>query len=163
MIENKILESKAIVRFQDCDPFNHLNNAAYLNYLVNAREDQLIEAYGINIYDTASLGGKSWVVSSNQIAYLRPAWLMESLVMQSQLLSFDDTETLVELRMYDKDKAQLKALMWSTYVHIDLTTQKRTPHSKTLMELFDLALAPVIESHFEARAASFKNLKKPKK
>ncbi|MDA8650906.1 thioesterase, partial [Flavobacteriaceae bacterium] len=50
MIENKILESKAIVRFQDCDPFNHLNNAAYLNYLVNAREDQLMEAYGINIY-----------------------------------------------------------------------------------------------------------------
>lgn len=55
MANEKILESQSLVRFQDCDPFNHLNNAAYLNYLVNAREDQLIEAYGINIYDTAQL------------------------------------------------------------------------------------------------------------
>ena len=160
MANEKILESQSLVRFQDCDPFNHLNNAAYLNYLVNAREDQLIEAYGINIYDTAQLGGKSWVVSSNQIAYLRPAWLMESLVMQSQLLRYDSTETLVELRMYNKDKTQLKALMWSTYVHVALSTQKRASHSEVLMDLFSSVLAPVEESHFEAHAAAFKVSKK---
>ena len=51
----KILESRGLVRFQDCDPFNHLNNAAYLNYLVNAREDQLMAQHGINIYDLKSL------------------------------------------------------------------------------------------------------------
>ncbi len=34
-----VLGSKTKIRFQDCDPFNHLNNAAYINYLINARED----------------------------------------------------------------------------------------------------------------------------
>ena len=32
------LQSTVKIRFQDCDPFNHLNNAAYLNYFVNARD-----------------------------------------------------------------------------------------------------------------------------
>ena len=45
----KVLESNMKIRFQDCDPFNHLNNAAYLNYFMNAREDHLIENYGIDI------------------------------------------------------------------------------------------------------------------
>ena len=148
---NKILESRALVRFQDCDPFNHLNNAAYLNYLVNAREDQLVAHYGINIYDVKSLGGKSWVVSSNQIAYIRPAQLMEEVVMQSQLIGFNKTETQVELRMYNADKSQLKAVMWGRYVHVDLVNQKRTPHSEELMTLFAQALLEVDQENFEQR------------
>ena len=72
----KILKSKAIIRFQDCDPFNHLNNAAYLNYFTNAREDQIKNYYDIDIYAMAKESGISWVVGSNQIAYINPAFLM---------------------------------------------------------------------------------------
>ena len=39
-------ESKVAIRFQDCDPFAHLNNAKYIEYFINAREDHLIQAYG---------------------------------------------------------------------------------------------------------------------
>ena len=70
------LESNVKIRFQDCDPFNHLNNAAYINYLINAREDQILEHYKIDIYKMARTTGKSWVVGSNQIAYINPAFLM---------------------------------------------------------------------------------------
>ena len=45
---SKILESKVKIRFQDCDPFNHLNNAAYINYFINAREDQILENYHLD-------------------------------------------------------------------------------------------------------------------
>ena len=41
----KILESKIRVRFQDCDPFNHLNNSSYIDYFFDAREDQLHNRY----------------------------------------------------------------------------------------------------------------------
>jgi thioesterase-3 len=153
---NKILESRGMVRFQDCDPFNHLNNAAYLNYLVNAREDQLLANYGINIYDVHSLGGKSWVVSSNQIAYIRPAMLMEKIIMQSQLIGYTHSETHVELRMYNEDKTQLKAVMWGRYVHIDLKAQKRTTHDQTLMDLFQQAHFPVEADNFEHRVAQLR-------
>ena len=45
----QLLESSHLIRFPDCDPFNHLNNARYLDYFINAREDQVWDAYGINI------------------------------------------------------------------------------------------------------------------
>jgi acyl-CoA thioester hydrolase len=32
-ILSKELESTAVIRFQDCDPFGHLNNARYIDYL----------------------------------------------------------------------------------------------------------------------------------
>ena len=71
----KVLETKAKIRFQDCDPFNHLNNGSYTNYFMNHREDALIENYDLDIYKIAKKEGKSWVSSSNQIAYLKPAFL----------------------------------------------------------------------------------------
>jgi len=47
---NKIVKSKAKIRFQDCDPHNHLNNAQYIDYFMNAREDQLIEHFDFDIF-----------------------------------------------------------------------------------------------------------------
>ena len=152
----KILETKTRIRFQHCDPFNHLNNAEYLNYMVNAREDQLIENYGIDIYEMARKQGKSWVVGTNQIAYIRPAWTMEEVLIQSQLLSFDQTSLQVELRMYNRDKTELKALMWSRYVHFDLINQKRHIHDPEFMDLFDQVKQPVEQDTFEDRLAELR-------
>lgn len=60
----KVLESKVKIRFQDCDPFNHLNNSRYIDYFINAREDQLIKHYDLNVYEYVKKFGKGWVVSS---------------------------------------------------------------------------------------------------
>lgn len=157
----KILETKKRIRFQHCDPFNHLNNAEYLNYMVNAREDQLIKYYGIDIYAMGREQGLSWVVGSNQIAYIRPAFTMETVLIQSQLLDFDDTSIQVELRMYNEDGSQLKALMWSRYVHYNLLTQKRAQHSEEFMELFGSAKYPVPARTFEERIFMLKPAKQP--
>jgi len=154
-----VLESRTKVRFQDCDPFNHLNNAAYLNYFMNAREDQLIDDYGIDIYKMARKEGKSWVVGSNQIAYLKPAFLMEEVVIQSQLLQFGDSQLLVELRMLNSDKTEIKAIMWSTFVHFNLLQQKREIHSEELMELFKSVVNPSTELSFEQRISAVKKRK----
>ena len=152
----KVLESKAKIRFQDCDPFNHLNNAAYLNYFMNAREDQLIDNYDIDIYKMARKEGKSWVVGDNQIAYLRPAFLMEDVVIQSRLLKFDESKIQVELCMLNANKTEIKAIMWSTFVHFNLIQQKREIHSEDFMNLFKSVVNPVDEAIFEARIQSFK-------
>lgn len=73
---HRILVNKVKVRFQDCDPFNHLNNSKYIDYFINAREDHLLENYNLDIYTMALKEGISWVVASNQISYLRPALMM---------------------------------------------------------------------------------------
>jgi acyl-CoA thioester hydrolase len=153
----KILSSKAIIRFQDCDPFNHLNNASYLNYLNNAREDQLIKYYGIDIYEMAKTKGKSWVTGSNQIAYIRPAFLMEEVTIETQMLSYDDYSIKVEMRMWNLDKTKIKAIMWSNYVYFNLLTQKKEPHSEKLMNLYKSVVKPVESAYFEDRMKAFKS------
>lgn len=160
----KVLQSKTKIRFQDCDPFNHLNNAAYLNYFTNAREDQISKNYGIDIYKMARTNGVSWVVGSNQIAYINPAFLMEEVVIESQLLNYDTSSLFVELRMWNKDKTKIKAIMWSNFVHFNLMKQKREIHSPEIMELFKNVENPIETSHFLERVDYFKkNFKFSKK
>lgn len=147
----KLVESKTKVRFQDCDPFNHLNNRSYLDYFMNHREDMLLETYDLDIYKMARTIGKSWVVASNQIAYLKPAFLMETVVMQSQLIYFDKSSLKVEMRMYNADKSKLKAVLWSTFVHFNLLNQKREIHDDELMQFFPEILNPTEVKTFEER------------
>ena len=61
--------------------------------------------------------------------------------------------------MYNRDKTELKALMWSHYVHFNLLKQKRETHTDDFMELFASVQNPVEETSFEARVAQFR---KPK-
>ncbi|PWH81977.1 acyl-CoA thioesterase [Algibacter marinivivus] len=152
----KVLETKAKIRFQDCDPFNHLNNGNYINYFMNHREDALIEHYSLDIYKKAKLEGKSWVSSSNQIAYIKPALLMETVIIESQLIRFDDKNLLVEMRMFNKDKSHLKSIIWCGFAHFNLLNQKREIHNEKLMELFESVNKPVNSKSFEDRLYQLK-------
>jgi len=125
-----------LIRFPDCDPFNHLNNARYFDYFINAREDQLMANMNFNIYHFAAQRGLSWVVGKSQIAYLKPAFLMETVVIDSTLLRLGQKEVFVEMKMWNEGKDKLKSILWSHFVHVNLKTQKPEAHSDELMELF---------------------------
>lgn len=122
------LQSFYIVRFNDCDPLGHLNNARYLDYMLNAREDHLREAYQISLPDFAKQG-VTWVVTNHEIQYVRPAFYNERVCIQSQLLQAGETHIMVEMIMYDENATQVKAVLWSTFTHINLKTGKREKHA----------------------------------
>jgi YbgC/YbaW family acyl-CoA thioester hydrolase len=132
----KTWESKSLIRFPDCDPFNHLNNSRYLDYFINAREDHLMKFHHFNIYELARQKWISWVISKNQIAYLKPALLMEWVSIQSTLVKMEESDILVEMTMWDEHKSILKSFLWTNFVHFNLRTQRREVHSKELMEVF---------------------------
>lgn len=156
----KILESKTKIRFQDCDPFNHLNNAAYFNYLINAREDQVIAAYDLDIYKHGKETGKSWVVGTHQISYFQPAVLMETVTIETQLIKYTNKSLFVELRMYNEAKTTLKAILWSSFIYFDLLKLGAAKHSDDLLNLFEEALLPVKETSFEERSKVLRFQKK---
>ena len=147
----KVLESKIRVRFQDCDPFNHLNNSSYIDYFFNSREDQLLRDYDLDIYKHAHETGKGWVVVSNQISYFKPALLTETVTIQSQIINFSERSLQVEMRMFDESKKVLKSVMWSKFVYFDIKSQKGATHSEDFMELFQSVLAPIEAKTFEER------------
>lgn len=144
-------ESKHLIRFQDCDPFGHLNNARYLDYFTTAREDHARKHYNIDIHKIAKETGKAWVVGQNQIAYFKEASLMEEVIIQSHLMHYSDKSIAVECHMYDKNKTHLKALLWATYIHINIRKAKSEAHSEDHMALFkELAITPEVRL-FEER------------
>lgn len=147
----KVISSTTKVRFQDSDPFNHLNNGKYIDYMMNAREDQIQEHYGLDLFTLAKERGIGWVVATNQISYIHSATTMEELHMDSQLIGFSPKHLDVEIRMWNKDKTQLKAFLWARFVHVNIRNQKVSSHPDDLMELFQEAFYPVEHSSFELR------------
>ena len=159
----KIVSSKMRVRFQDCDPFNHLNNAEYINYMINAREDQLLKNYDFDIYGIAIQSGITWVVATNQIAYLKPALLMEELIIESQLISYNDKSLQVEIRMFDSNRELMKSFMWVTFAHFNIKTQRSQTHSEDYMGLFEQLHLPLDQQTFQERFSYLSATKQVKK
>lgn len=153
---NKHPESFTVVRFQDCDPFNHLNNAKYLDYFINVREDQLAEYYNIDMYSLIRKTGLGWVVSMNQIAYLYPAFLMEKVCIQTQIIAYNPYELTVEMRMYDEGKKRIKSVLWVNFVHFNIAQNKSEAHAQEWLDIFEGLLSPVEEKSFTDRVAALR-------
>jgi YbgC/YbaW family acyl-CoA thioester hydrolase len=139
----KTLESKTKVRFHDCDPFNHLNNSRYIDYIVTARGDQLIDYYNFDIYKLAKEKKLGWVSAQTQISYMVPAYLMEEIIIQTQLIAYSNKSLHLEAFMWNADKTILKAMMWTKLVHFNLSTQRSDQHSDELMSFFQSIVNPV--------------------
>ncbi|MEO8589666.1 MAG: acyl-CoA thioesterase [Flavobacteriales bacterium] len=153
---NPIPSSVLTIRFQDCDPFNHLNNGRYVDYFLNAREDHLLEHYDLDIYRIAQKTGLCWVVSTSQMAYLRPAVLMEKVLIETQLIAYGPKHVKVEMRMWDAAKTTLKSFCWMGFVHFDLKQNKVATHTPEYIALFERVHADVPETSFEERLGVLK-------
>ncbi len=152
----KLLTSTTFVRFQDCDPYKHLNNIKYLDYFINAREDQVLEAYDLDIYNVAITQGVGWVTAQNQIAYIRAAVMKEKVEITSKIIQFAPRAMSVEFQMLNAETGQLKAFMWSKFVHIDMRTAKSIEHNAYFMEMFSKLTVSVGADHFEERVKALR-------
>jgi acyl-CoA thioester hydrolase len=140
---NKVCETSYRVRFSDCDPFNHLNNSKYIDYFINAREDHLLQFYHFDVYERINKQGLGWVIGKTEIIYLRPALLMETIVIKSTILKLEENTIQVEMTMWDEQKTRLKALLWTTFVYYNLTTQRPEKHDIEFVAMFKLFENPL--------------------
>lgn len=149
---NKTPESKHVIRFQDCDPFGHLNNSKYIDYMINAREDHLIRYYDLNVFQMANREKKAWVVGQNEIAYLKPALVMEPVVIETRLIRYNERFVQPEMIMYNQDKSQVKAVLWSRFFYFDFAEGRAITHGEELMNLFETLNMPLSVDRVEDRA-----------
>src|SRR5215211_2576793 len=124
----KELETTATIRFQDCDPFQHLNNARYIDYFMNAREDQLKQFYNFDIFKETQRTGQGWVVTKNQLAYLYPAAVQEQVVIRTNLVKMTDSVLVVEGLMLDSAARRLKSVAWIEFTYVSIQTGRSTHH-----------------------------------
>lgn len=154
---SKTLESKTRVQYQDCDPFNHLNNSKYIDYVMGARTEQLLDNYNFNTSEIAMKQGIGWVAAQTQISYFYPATWMETLTIETRLIQFSEFSLLVEAFIWDEHKTKLKAIMWTKLVHFNIQLQSSNKHSEALLKLFTEILFPIENiTTFEERVKTVK-------
>ncbi len=155
----KTLKSKTRIQYQDCDPFNHLNNARYIDYMVAARTEQLLVNYEFNTSELVQKQGIGWVAAQTQISYLFPAVWMEIVTIETRLISFSETSVVFEAFMWDENRTHIKALMWAKLVHFDIRSKKSRKHTPDLMELFTKVHFEIENNPtFEERVKSLRQL-----
>ena len=98
----KSVESKVQARFPDCDPFNHLNNSKYIDYIINTREDHLMSAYNFDLHQMARTTGITWVVAQTNISYMLPVNCMETVTIETRLLTAFPKMLLMEAVMWNE-------------------------------------------------------------
>ena len=156
---NRILESKTRVQYQDCDPYNHLNNSKYIDYIMAARTEQLLNEYDFNSSELAQKQGVGWVTAQTQISYFNPASWMEVVTIETRLIQFSESSLLIEALMWNEAKTELKSIMWVKLVHFNIQLQKSNKHSLELMKLFNEVNFPLEDKPtFDERVKSLKQL-----
>lgn len=130
-------ETKHRIHFQDCDMLGHLNNARFLDYFLNAREDHTMQHYALNLGELSREQGAAWVITKHHISYLRPAQHNETVLIRSQLIHFDNTNLVVEMQMLSEDGQRLKALLWSEMAFVAVRSGTRLEHSDALMDMLE--------------------------
>jgi YbgC/YbaW family acyl-CoA thioester hydrolase len=159
------LESFCTVRFSDCDPFRHLNNARYIDYFLNAREDHLRDYYQMEL-SSFYKKGTGWVVLRHDITYLRPASHSEKICIRTGLLSASPEHLLAEMLMMDENKTQLKAILHTQFIPVSLTTGKKELHTPEFMEFISAKVIPGLDEKLmtmQERIIYWQSIIKPEK
>lgn len=150
----KFPESRVRIRFKDCDPHGHLYNTRFIEYMLEAREDQLIEHYGLNLMDYAEQRKMAWILVKNEISYLKEAKRNEYVIIKTSLINTTEKSLVVEYQMWSDDKNELKAILWSKFIHVDISTKKTTPHPKDVKEMLESLVVPIDEMIMDDRIKS---------
>ncbi|MFZ1424166.1 MAG: acyl-CoA thioesterase [Saprospiraceae bacterium] len=140
---NKIPETKTRIRFKDCDPLGHLYNTRFIEYMLEAREDQLLEHYQLNLMEYAEQQKMAWVIIKHEMVYLQEAKRNEYVWINSSIIHFDTSDLVVEYQMWNEDKSRLKGLLWSRFKHIDLKLKKAIAHPTEIHQMLEDLLNPI--------------------
>lgn len=130
----KETESRVVIRFQDCDPLQHLNNAKYFDYFFNAREDQVPKLYGLEMIDMIKKYKAAWVVYNHNISYIRPARVGEWVRIMSRLLWYNHNTVVLEYYMTDDSKSELKTVLWTTMRYVTVKEGISTDHEGAVLD-----------------------------
>ena len=145
----------------------HLNNARYLDYFLNAREDHVAEHYALNMGELARQQQAAWVITKHYLSYLKPARQGATVRISSQLIHFDNSNLVLEMQMRSADGSRLLALLWSEMAYVQLPAGTRLDHADEMMELLETLDVTDIDydpDGFDARVAAVRReLKKARR
>jgi acyl-CoA thioester hydrolase len=120
-------EHELEVRFRDCDPLGHVNNAVYLTYLEAARF-----AWWHNVFGPSGLRDHSFILARVEIDYRKAAMPGDRLVVRLGIERIGRSSFTVAYEIVNAKTRELVADARSVQVAYDYTTSRSVPISETL-------------------------------
>jgi YbgC/YbaW family acyl-CoA thioester hydrolase len=136
------------IRFSDCDPFGHLYNVRYLDYLFDAREEHVVETYPL-LHEALQSRQTNWLIVSTDIRYAQAAKLGETVRIESSVLHFTRHFVQLEIAMLGQDG--LKAVLWSGLRHVDLIRGTITHHKDEIQTFLERVVLPCTAANIDER------------
>jgi acyl-CoA thioester hydrolase len=129
-----IFSYKLDVRFRDCDPMGHVNNAVYLTYLEQARLAQWRSLWGFGEPDAADAPGV--ILARAEIDYRLPSRFGDVLEVRIGLAALGRTSFTYEYEIVDQ-AGRLVATARSVQVMYDYGASRPVPIPDGIRRLFD--------------------------
>ncbi len=115
-----LIRHRLMVRFSDCDPLGHVNNAVYSTYLEQARIVLWRAQAGLELRRVASgQGGESFILARTEIDF------------RSQAHDGDELEVRLSLEGFGRTSARY------SYEIIDVPTERVVATAKTVQVWYD--------------------------
>src|SRR3954467_2292541 len=99
---NPVFSHQIEVRFRDCDPLGHVNNAVYLTYLEQARLFHWRTLWGFGMDPTTRVPGV--IMARAEVDYKIPAKYGERLEVRISLAGIGNTSFTYDYQIVDADQ-----------------------------------------------------------
>jgi acyl-CoA thioester hydrolase len=131
----ELLRHRLTVRFNDCDPLGHVNNAVYLTYLEQARFTLWRAQIGFVARAAAEGGprGAGFILARAEIDFLAQARYGDELEVRLSLAGFGRTSFTYEYEIVDVASEARVAKARTVLVRFDYDAQKPVPLTKEVM------------------------------
>jgi len=122
------------VRYYECDPYRHVNNATYLRYATQTA----IEASADAGYDNAKYAGlgTTWFIREAGIDYLHPAREGDRLNVKTWVNDFRRVRSRRDFEMTQTDTGEVVVRAFTDWIYLDVQTQQPVRIPEELIAAF---------------------------
>ncbi|MCS7055219.1 MAG: YbgC/FadM family acyl-CoA thioesterase [Thermoflexales bacterium] len=122
------------VRFYECDPYGHVNNANYLRYMQEAAFEASAAA-GYDLRRYAQMG-RVWYAHATDIEYVRPVQYGDTVEVKTWVADFRRVTSRRAYELYSAATGALVARATTDWAFLDAATQKPIPIPDELIHTF---------------------------
>jgi YbgC/YbaW family acyl-CoA thioester hydrolase len=126
----ELIRYRLVVRFNDCDPLGHVNNAAYSTYLEQARIELWRRQAGIELRRAVAhggQGGEGFILARTEIDFRSQAHDGDALEVRLSLEKFGRTSLTYAYEIVDVSSERLVAAARTVQVWYDYEGRQAVP------------------------------------
>ncbi len=120
-------QTEITVRWSDCDPMGHVNNAVYITYMEQARIAFFREFMGLKEGERITTKHFRFVIAENACRYLKPATIDQKIIVVITVTEVKNSSFIFGYEMKDKLTGEAIAAGHSVQVWYNYQTGKSEP------------------------------------